>query len=573
MNSVGSTTVQHKLKISPTVATVGVVRAAVYARHSSTKQNARSCDEQIDRVRFMLGRGEVESRLHPGRRIELLPEWMIKDEAISGRSAAREGYQVLTDMLNSRKCPFEIIIVDDLTRLNRDLGNSLQLYQLAQFAGVEIVSVSDRLSSADPNARTFFTVKGMVGEMSNDAHAERTLRGMEMKIVAGFSCGDTPYGYKSQATRIAIEGSREVPRDFKILIDEEKAKIVRRIFTLFAEGHGRSAICRILNAEKIPWPGFYYKMPKGSGWSTTSVLTILTSQKYIGVWRWKKTKYLLNPQSGQKIQQQRPEREWIAPQVADREDLRIVSQRLWNRVQQTFEQIHACHETHGHWGRFRSSVPLHMLSGLLKCSTCGGNMIVASGSKGGFYGCFEACRKGTCSNKRMIRRVRLEKAIIEHLTSYLAEPELFTLAAQHYNRAMNDRMAYGKQHLQQYESELAQIGIELKHAAEAVLRGGDSKTLTQMIQDKEQRERYLKQQIRQIAASSADKIYVTPAAMQQKFRKLVEAMRKLPAQAAEALRVVLPEGLKLSWDGTNWHISGRLLLGKGSGVHEMAVTV
>lgn len=83
-----------------------------------------------EKNRYLLKKGEVASQLYANRPIEVISEWIIKDEAISGRSAHREGYQIITEALRNKNCPFQIIVVDDLSRLNRDLGNSLHFYQL-----------------------------------------------------------------------------------------------------------------------------------------------------------------------------------------------------------------------------------------------------------------------------------------------------------------------------------------------------------------------------------------------------------------------------------------------------------
>ena len=54
-----------------------------------------------------------------------------------------------------------------------------------------------------------------------------------------------------------------------LIINEEAATIVREIFTLFAQGYGKTAIARMLNARDIPNPteykrlqGLHYQQPK-----------------------------------------------------------------------------------------------------------------------------------------------------------------------------------------------------------------------------------------------------------------------------------------------------------------------
>lgn len=520
-------------------------------------------------MRYILKKGEINSRLYANRPIEISEQWVIMDEAISGKTVDRAGYQIILDAMGQKVRPFDILILDDLSRATRDLGGTIDLYKLAQFSGIEIISTADNLSSADPNAQTFFVVKGMVNDWSNAAHAMRTLRGQEAKVLKGLSCGDIPFGYTTEATSHDHDG---VGRDFKITIDENQARVVRRIFKLFTQGYGRSAICKILTQEKIPWPGFHFNPVVGKGWNPSTLFRIMNSEKYIGIWNWRQTIYKTNPTTGKKVKQPRPAHEWVSHHEGEkcREDLRIVSQTLWNRVHKVFEEIHA-DDSHGIWGRFTPSVPKHMLSGLLKCSECGDNMVVISGHKGGFYGCCNANRRGICSNRRLLRRLKIEKAIVGYVQQHLTDETVFKKAADHYNDLMNTKMLKGKENVHSYEQELATTEIELKNATDAVMRGVESQTIVKAIEAKEKRKRWLSYQIQQVTASRQETVFVTPMAMKEKFKKLVDALGKQPRMAAEALKKVFPDGLKMKWTTDHWLITGAMALGNQGGMTEVEI--
>jgi len=550
------------------------LRAAVYARHSSTKQNARSCDEQIMRIRHLVSKGDIHSRKFFGRAVEVDERWIVKDEAISGRTADRAGYQIIIDSISCRTKPFDLLLLDDLSRATRDLGNMLDLYQLAKSRGIEIVSVSDNLSSEDPNSRIFFTVRGMVADFGNEAHSLRTLRGMEAKILKGLSCGDVPFGYKSVATRFEREGSHETPRDFKITLDPEKASVVRKIFKLFVEGYGRSAICKILNEEKIPWPGFYGNIKMGKGWTTSTIFKILNNQKYIGLWTWKKNAYILDPTTGKKIKQLRPEREWVSHHDGQdcKEDLRIVPQTLWNRAQGTFTKIHE-NDQHGIWGRFFPDVAKYMLSGIIKCTDCGSSMVLICGRRGGYYSCLAAHRQGTCTNKRLIRRTKLEKAVIDHIMGILNDESTFEAAAKRYNELMRAKVSSGRTDIAAFERELAVIEIELKNLGQAIMNGGQSTTVLEAINAKEKRQRWLGYQIKQTKALQQEKVFALPSTMKAKFKGLAEALRKKPNEASSALKKLFPDGLKMRWCGDQWQILGVMAMDNKGGTNEMRMEV
>lgn len=550
------------------------LRAAIYSRFSSNKQNARSADEQALHIQHLVNKGEVRSRKHFERPVEVDARWIIKDEAISGRSADRAGYQIVIDAMSGKVKPFDLLLLDDLTRANRDLGNTLDLYQLARARGIEIISVSDNLSSEDPNAKVYFTVKGMIGDWSNEAHAMRTLRGMEAKILKGLSCGDIPFGYKSIATRFEKEGSHEVPRDFKITVDEEKAAVVRKIFKWFVEGFGRDSICKKLNEEKIAWPGFYSQRQQGTGWKSSTIYRILNNKKYIGIWTWKRNTYVYDPITGKKVKQPRPEREWVSHHEGQetKEDLRIVSQTLWNKAQAVFKKLHE-DDKHGIWGRFFPDVAKYMLSGLLKCADCGSSMVLICGRRGGYYGCLRSNREATCQNKRLIRRTKLEKAIVGYVSNLLGDEETFELAAKKYNELMKAKVFGSENDIAEFEREAAVIEIELKNLAEAVMKGGESATLFTAIDAKEKRQRFLQYQIKQTKALSQEKVYVTPAAMKEKFKRLADTLRKKPNEACNALKKLFPAGFKMKWNVDKWEIGGMLVMDAKGGTSEIKIEI
>ncbi len=214
-----------------------VVRAAIYARYSSEMQSSSSARDQVERICYLAQKDQIPSRLHSDCKVEIISDWIQKDEAVTGKVAGRRGYQIILNGIRQKS--FDILIVDDLSRLTRSLGNLLELYQLLRHYDVELISISDRLSSADPNSKTFFTVKGMVADFGNDAHAERTRRGMEARARNQFSTGVKPYGYSSIATQKEKRKGREVSSHFKIILNPEHVPVVKEIFELYAEGHGR----------------------------------------------------------------------------------------------------------------------------------------------------------------------------------------------------------------------------------------------------------------------------------------------------------------------------------------------
>lgn len=131
------------------------------------------------------------------------------------------------------------------------------------------------------------------------------------------------------------------------------------------------------------------------------------------------------------------------------EDLRIISQSLWNKAQKMFEQIHN-DSGHKHWGRYRSFVSDTHVSGILKCGCCGSNMILASGQKGGFYGCFEAKVKVPARISDSLNEHDRKKSSSIMLRNLFRTRLYLFQPGRDYNSMMNERLSTGRQNIQLY---------------------------------------------------------------------------------------------------------------------------
>ena len=91
-----------------------------------------------------------------------------------------------------------------------------------------------------------------------------------------------PYGYKKD------ENAKG-----KLVVDEEAAAVVRRIFALCAAGRGPSQIARLLKNEKVLCPTMYayerfgskhmgLSLDKPYNWNSDTVASMLENELYIG---------------------------------------------------------------------------------------------------------------------------------------------------------------------------------------------------------------------------------------------------------------------------------------------------
>src|SRR4051794_13909511 len=85
-----------------------MLKVAVYTRFSTDKQDARSIDDQIRRCRAFAGQREWEVAAE------------YADAAMSGSHTDRINLQRL--LRDAARKDFDRVLVDDLSRLSRDLG-------------------------------------------------------------------------------------------------------------------------------------------------------------------------------------------------------------------------------------------------------------------------------------------------------------------------------------------------------------------------------------------------------------------------------------------------------------------
>lgn len=127
-----------------------------------------------------------------------------------------------------------------------------------------------------------------------------------------------------------------------LVIDEKAAGIVREIFTLYAQGYGKTAIARMLNDRDVPNPteykriqGLRYKQPENKTctlWKYATISGMLRNEIYIG--NMVQGKY---GSVSYKTKQNRPKppNEWYRVENTHEP---IIDCALWTRVQQLLEQ-------------------------------------------------------------------------------------------------------------------------------------------------------------------------------------------------------------------------------------------
>ncbi|MCM2354120.1 MAG: recombinase family protein [Pseudobdellovibrio sp.] len=559
------------------------IHAAIYARYSSQLQSAESANDQVDGVLYRLNRNLLPLIKFPIDKYNIVvpPHLIFKDEAKSGRTASRTGYERFWEALKSGEA--QIGLVDDLSRIIRELGEQIDKYRLLKIIGAELYSIRDNTSSEGPNSKAFFQIKGLVNELSNDIHAQRTRRGQEARVLKGYSTGDICYGYHSEATQIQKIGSMEVKSHFKICINPDEAKIVNLIFDLKIKGLGLSAIAKELNKRKIPSTSRGQKITgREVNWSSSLIRKILTREKYVGTWSWGRTSRLLHPETKKFVMQDQPKERWLTHlEGADvRDDLVIVPIEKWQQVQQMLAKTTAkFREARNNMEAVRSvknvgSKSETLLAGVLICGECGSQMLQITGQKGGYYGCIIHHRKDKtrCSNNRLLSRKKAESKIIDLLKSVLLQPQYLDAATKRANEIIKTSLRAAPEVIKALEIKRRDAAREIQNLIKFVALHGDvSATVKDNLASKEHELAFYTEHIKALKVTNVDKMLLTPFALKAKFEKLAEYFEKDAVLANAYLRQLLPQGLKCvpvqrtfkknhNQNNSFWSIAGTMLV-------------
>jgi site-specific DNA recombinase len=372
------------------------MRAAIYARYSTDLQRDTSIADQVRSCRAVL---EKE-------------HWTLAatytDAAITGSSRLRPGYQKLLE--DARNNQFDVVIAEALDRLSRDQEDVAALFKHLSFANVKLVTIGEGEIS-----ELHVGFKGTMNALFLKDLKLKVKRGLEGRVRNGKSAGGLAFGYRVvrqfDTRGELIRGERQ--------INEQEARVVRRIFEEFTAGKSPRMIAKLLNAQAIPGPN-------GRLWCDTMIrghrlrgCGVLHNEIYIGRLIWNRQSFIKDPTTGRRVPRYNPETEWIILNVPE---LRIVEQAMWEKARSRLDDIYSS----GAVARARSSEfwkrrrPQHLLTGLVFCRDCGSSYAAAGRH---YLACSAARRQGTCNSRAGIPRQALEDLVLNALKRHLLSPE------------------------------------------------------------------------------------------------------------------------------------------------------
>ena len=133
----------------------------------------------------------VARRYAVDRGWDVLVDHLYTDAAVSGASIdGRSGLQSLLQASTLTPRPFDVVLVDDSSRIARDLADALRTMQMLKFRGVRVIYVSQGIDSASEQADSLIAMHGLVDSLY--------LKEMAKKIKRGLRCTCFPTSRRHQ---------------------------------------------------------------------------------------------------------------------------------------------------------------------------------------------------------------------------------------------------------------------------------------------------------------------------------------------------------------------------------------
>lgn len=327
------------------------------------------------------------------------------DDNASGAAFNRAGIEALKEDVTGSV--INMIILKDLSRLGRNNAKTLLFLDFLEENGIRVMTFDGRYDSLKDNdtvgIETWFNER-YIRDISKKIRTN-----LKFKIQKGEFLGKAPYGYrKSESCKNSL------------VVDDAEARVVKKIFEMYAEGYGYRSIANYLNDKEYCPPG--YKLKTGYvKWNPAAIGRILSNRVYTGdtvqgvsekiSFKSKKTRRL-------------PQDKWVVTQNTHQP---IIGKDEFEKIQIL---VHS-RTTRPH------KKELHLFKGLIYCGECG-SLLYARTRKdrplGYVCGSYAKNGKSVCSS-HFIREDELVNVIYEEIIKLFTDRGLVEKVNASINKA------------------------------------------------------------------------------------------------------------------------------------------
>ena len=246
-------------EMAPKVPTVGT-RTACYIRVSSLS------DEQAGSYSTQSIHFETMIKTDP----ELVYAGTYGDEGVTGTSLEhREGFKQM--MRDAEDHKFDQIFTKSISRFGRNVLDSLVSLRRLKELGINVRFFKEGISTMDGTGELLLLILSSLSQAESQSISENVKMGIR---------------YRFQEGKHFVNCSRFLGYDKvngQLVINPSEAHTVRRIYSLFLNGHSVDMIASTLTKEAIP------TATGNTTWYPTNVRYLLSNEKYAGDLRLQKT--------------------------------------------------------------------------------------------------------------------------------------------------------------------------------------------------------------------------------------------------------------------------------------------
>ena len=309
------------------------LRVAAYCRVSTDRDEQESSfDAQVD---------------HYTKYINGNSDWIFAgiyaDEGISGMNTRkREQFnRMIEDCIDGK---IDMVVTKSVSRFARNTIDCLEYVRKLKASNVAVLFEKENINTLDTKGEMFLTLMASLAQQESES--------LGRNVTMGFQ-------FRYQQGKVLVNYNRFLgftKRDGKLVVDEEGARTVRRIFLEYLSGSSCKRIAKGLEADGVR---------NGAGntkWWDSNITQILTNEKYMGDALLQKT-FTADPLEKKRLPNRGERPQYYVEACLEP----IVSKEVFLQVQDEMARRSSMLTEEG--GRLHRSY--NALSGLVFCSECG----------------------------------------------------------------------------------------------------------------------------------------------------------------------------------------------------------
>lgn len=251
-----------------------VTRLASIPKPATFKEAAKSVQRVAAYARVSTDHEDQETSLsaqtdYYKRKILEHPGWecvkIYVDDGISGLSTRhREGFnRMVEDCLAGR---IDLILTKSISRFARNTVDTVTTIRKLKDKGVGVYFEKENIFTMDSKGEFLLTIMSSLAQEESRSISENVTWGQRKRLADG----------KMSLAYSRFLGYDKGPEKYTMVVNEEQAQIVRRIFYMFLQGYTPHTMAGLLTADSVPTPGGC------KTWNQQTIRRMLSNEKYKG---------------------------------------------------------------------------------------------------------------------------------------------------------------------------------------------------------------------------------------------------------------------------------------------------